>query len=196
LGDFKLLSTNTIKLGLLFFGLFFIIKTLLGLKQNSPFIKEIDQIIDDLTFDKVDSAEAINKLKLVINGLSFKDIILPQLTKQLKLNREFDLTCDKINEYLKIYISTNNSSEKNIKIKESLLDSIEHNLKILISLITLIEKNTSKILFKLSIFHMEHEDSEDYEIVVKQMKEAFDTNKIKVNEIKSKVRGIKSKIVS
>lgn len=62
------------KSSFVFFGLFFVLKKMIDTFQRNPLIDEIDYLIDEVTFNKMESEIALKNLKLIINGLELKDV--------------------------------------------------------------------------------------------------------------------------
>ncbi|UXX78201.1 hypothetical protein N7E81_12615 [Reichenbachiella carrageenanivorans] len=179
---FEYVSLTTLKVGLLFFGIYYIVKILLGLKKNRPIIQAIDDVIEDLTFDKIQPDEANNKLKLIVHGITFRELISPQLMSLLELHRKFDSTCDKINNTLNMVNAKSDDTEESMKLVEALKESVKFNLITLNDLITEISTKTKKIKHKLILFSNDQKYSEDFDIVISQMEEGTLNNSKKLKE--------------
>ncbi|HEY5534241.1 MAG TPA: hypothetical protein VIL99_04775 [Ignavibacteria bacterium] len=114
---------NMWKSSFVFFGLYFVIQKIFETLQKTPLIDEIDYIIDEVTFNKMNSDTAINNLKLIIKGLEFKDAFSPLLIEYFNIEKTVR---DKMNYITQIFSKT--QEEKDAITRLALLKELTSNI--------------------------------------------------------------------
>lgn len=148
---------TSVKLGLVLFSLHFITFKLLSTTKRNLLLNQIDELIDDVTFDNKSVTAGEETLKLIIYGLQFNKIISPLINEHLELSKSdkdnFDLIIERLDQLMK---------ETDIKQKELLVDSITKHVAEAERNYPLIEKSKNKILNRLIFYQFSEQNNPDY----------------------------------
>lgn len=121
-------NINLIKTGLIFFGLYFIVEKLIEHNQELPLIYKIEELIDDVTFDKIDHEDALKRLRLIIIGSELKESMAPYINNFLELNESYFNTATEVTKRIEQYLEANEelrvTIEDSVRLKVDELDSI------------------------------------------------------------------------
>ena len=148
---------TSIKLGLVLFSLHFITSKLLSTTERNLLLNQIDELIDDVTFDNKSVTAGEETLKLIIYGLQFNKIISPLINEHLELTKSDKDNCDLIIERLDQL-----KKETDNKQKELLVDAITKQVAEVEQYYPLIEKSKNKILNRLTFYQFSEQNNPDY----------------------------------
>lgn len=158
----------------IFLGFYFVLNKIIETIQKSPLIDEIDYIIDELVFNKMDSETALTNLKLILSGLELKDAISPILIEYFNIEKSFR---EKIGYINQIAIKIN---EERGEIKRKVfIDELNTNIEQFKTneLLTL-NKFTKKVGIRLSIYtSFDHNKNEMQETIEQINKSTTDLGK-------------------
>lgn len=176
------------KSAFVFIGLYFVSVKIIETIQKNPLIDEIDNLIDDVVFNKIDSDTAIANLKLIIVGLEFKDAISPVLIEYFEIEK---VVRDKITYINQIAEKVKEETDE-IK-KKALIEAIDGNVKYF-------NENeyfkfttfAKKVGLRLAIYKtFDHDTNEMKQIIeqintsIKGLESEMQVMKIIINELKS-----------
>lgn len=91
------------KLLLIYAGIYILVGKLLDAHKKYPLIDQVDYLIDSVVFEQISEDEVVKKLKLIVFGLEFRDIISPNMERLIILNEmiraEMNLIKDLIDKF-------------------------------------------------------------------------------------------------
>ena len=150
----------SLKLGIVFFSLHFITFKLLSTTKRNLLLNQIDELINDITFDNKSVADGEETLKLIIYGFQFNTIVSPLINEHLELAKTNKDICDLVIERLNQI-----KDEKETKQRRLLIDAIVKQISDIKRINLLISKSRNRILNKLSFFHLSEKSNPDYNTI-------------------------------
>ncbi|WP_258097177.1 hypothetical protein [Marinoscillum pacificum] len=190
-GDVSILS---FQLSLIIFGLYYLVLLWLSVSINKPVIDSIDQIIVDLTFDKIDSETAMDKLKFLVFGISFGDILRTDLGHFRNSHEDFGLLCNKMNAKLNLISSSNDSNDEKVR-NEALVDSFVKDFKNLRLLVGSIKGDYKRIRFKLHFFSDVDLREAEFREFINELSEMVSKNEDDLKSVEEKVQALKLELL-
>lgn len=148
---------TSVKLGLVLFSLHFITFKLLSTTERNLLLNQIDELIDDVTFDNKSVTAGEETLKLIIYGLQFNKIVSPLINEHLELTKSYkdnyDLIIERLNQL---------KEETYDKQKTLLIDAIFKQVAEAERTYPLVEKSKNKILKRLIFYQFSEQNNPDY----------------------------------
>lgn len=153
------------KSAFIFFGLYFIVAKIIETIQKNPLIDEINNLIDEVVFGKINPETAISNLKLIVVGLELKDAISPLLIEYFDIEKSIR---DKV-----VYINqiVNKVKEETDEVKKkALIEAINGNIKYFKENEYLgLTEFTKKIGMRLVIYKTFDHDSNEMKQTIEQI---------------------------
>ncbi len=169
---------TSIKLGLIFFSLHFVIEKLFSSSQPNTLLRQIDDLIDDITFDKISISDGEKRLKLIIYGLQFNHIVSPLVDENINLTKQFNEYC----EILKKRIERLNS-EKNETDYQILFDAIRNKFEELNKVSQKIILSNERIRLRLGFYRSSEKNNPDYINISDLLQRLENERNDKLNEL-------------
>lgn len=148
---------TSVKLGLVLFSLHFITFKLLSTTERNLLLNQIDELIDDVTFDNKSVTAGEETLKLIIYGLQFNKIVSPLINEHLELTKSYkdnyDLIIERLNQL---------KEETYDKQKTLLIDAIFKQVAEAERTYPLVEKSKNKILKRLIFYQFSEQNNPDF----------------------------------
>lgn len=138
---------SSIKVGLVLFALHFVTIKLLSSFEKNTLLNQIDDLLDDVSFDNKSIEEGESTLKLIIIGLQLKMIFAPLINEHLELTKLHNENLNLMIERLKEIEHTPDTKQRNL-----LLDAIDSQVSKLETILLSIVSSKKKIIKKLSFY--------------------------------------------
>ncbi len=156
--------------GLVLFGIYYVIRKIIEEFEGNPLLGSINNLIDEVTFDKMAPTEAEKQMRIIWLGAEFNDIIAPDVANFIRANDLYrslivktEASCE---EYLTSDVET--SDEKG----QAIVDSVNEVSKLEGELTDIIRR----IRKKLINFHWLESGSEGYKEITEFLTKELQTS--------------------
>lgn len=163
----------------LLFGIYYTILRILGEIEGNPLLVSIDDLIDDVTFDKVKLDEAEKKLRLILFGSEFKDVIAPEIADFITSNDTYQALVIKTRERCDQYFRVSN------ELRQALEESIEVNLKEVLKVQDELNRKIKKVNQKMIGYWLFERESPDYKEIQDTFRSMIEQSSRLVEELKN-----------